>query len=322
MKSFITYQLIIFSIICVKLNSQNLAVLDIAPINYDHDYSLKISKHIRNIIKNNINIKIMDIEKISNILDREDIDNKWCADKWCSREIGKLININQIFSSSIEKNGEKLNIFGMIYDVEKDTILRQYNYLFFEEKNYLLTEIEVMIYNLFDKDLPQELTVQHEYIHQRSQALLGITEKKNKKNATIRSVIFPGLGHRYLNKKPLSNIFFIAQSFFMTNIFYNYFQYRQTSNFYNDLKNNYNNSDNNDEIQNLRNKINKEHISLKSYVNKRKVFTNYMIGFWIFNIYHTRKNSPTTIEILEEIDKNFSYNNLIINKINQKTIDE
>lgn len=47
-----------------------------------------------------------------------------------------------------------------------------------------------------------------------------------------------------------------------------------------------------------------------------------MIGFWIFNIYHTRKNSPTTIEILEEIDKNFSYNNLIINKINQKTIDE
>ena len=57
MKSFITYQLIIFSIICVKLNSQNLAVLDIAPINYDHDYSLKISKYIRNIIKNIINIK-------------------------------------------------------------------------------------------------------------------------------------------------------------------------------------------------------------------------------------------------------------------------
>ena len=106
MKSFITYQLIIFSIICVKLNSQNLAVLDIAPINYEHDYSLKISKHIRNIIKNNINIKIMDIDEISNILDKEDalFEAKSFNDFYYLKQLNEDQNFFNINSNSLKKS--------------------------------------------------------------------------------------------------------------------------------------------------------------------------------------------------------------------------
>lgn len=321
MKSFKTYQLIIFYFFSVSLNSQTIAVLDIAPINYDYNNSLKISNYIRKIVKNDMKVDVMDIGEISRVLNRDNIDNKWCADEWCSKEIGKLINKNKILTSSIEQNGKVLNIYGMIYDVEKDTVLKKYSYLFFEEDNYLLTEIQIMVYYLFDRDLTPDLKIQHEYINLRSEALLGITEKNIKKNATIRSLLFPGLGHRYLNKKLHSNIFVATQSFFISNTLYNYLQYRLTSNFYNDLKNNYNKSDDSAEIQILRKQLNEEYSSLKSYINRRKIFTNLAISFWIFNIYHTRKNSPTTIQILEEIDKKF-LGNPSIEEIGRRKIDE
>ena len=179
-------------------------------------------------------------------------------------------------------------------------------YLFYEENNYLLTEIEIMVYMLLEKELTSDLIIQHEYIHKRSQALLGVTEKIYRKNATIRSIIYPGLGHRYLKKKLLSNIIITTQSLLISNTINNYFQYLQSSNYYNNLKNNYNNSDNVEEIKILRNQIDQEHNFLKSYINRRKTFTSIFLSFWMLNIIHTRMISPSTTEILEELANIYS----------------
>ena len=133
------YQFIIIFAFNMTLKSQSLAVLDIAPINFNNDYSIKISNYIRNIIESTINTPIMNINEISTILNKENINNKWCADDWCAKEIGKLIKKDRVFISSIGKKGNQLDLYGMIYDVKNDTIVKEYMYLFYEENNYLLT---------------------------------------------------------------------------------------------------------------------------------------------------------------------------------------
>jgi len=302
------------------LKSQSLAVLDIAPINFNKDYSLKISNYIRNIISSTMNISITNINEISTILNQDNINNRWCADDWCAKEIGKLIKRDRVFISSISKKGNELNLYGMIYDVKNDTIVKEYKYLFYEENNYLLTEIEIMTYMLLEKELKPDLIIQHEYIHKRSQALLGITEKNHRKNAMIKSIVYPGLGHRYLKKKLLSNIIITTQSLLISNTINNYFKYVKSSNDYKNLKNTYNNSDNVEEIEILRNQINQEHNSLKSYIYRRKTFTNIFLSFWMLNIIHARVISPSTTEILDEIANIYStYPE--IEKIYEKKID-
>jgi len=314
------YQFIIIFLFSITIKAQSLAVLDIAPINFNTDSSLKISNYIRNIISSSMNISIMDINEISTILNQDNINNRWCADDWCAKEIGSLIKKDRVFISSISKKGNELDLYGMIYDVKNDTIINEYKYLFYEENNYLLTEIEIMVYMLLEKELKIDLIIQHEYIHKRSQALLGITEKKYKKNALIRSIVYPGLGHKYLKKKLLSNIIITTQSLLISNTINNYFKYVKSSNEYKDLKNSYNKSDNVDEIEILRNQINQKHNSLKSFINRRKTFTNIFLSFWVLNIIHARMVSPSTTEILDEIANTYStYPE--IEKIYEKKID-
>ena len=139
-------------------------------------------------------------EAIRTILSGDKMNNRWCAEQWCGKEVGELLNAEKVIASSVWKDDEMYRINGLLIEMSSDSVTQTHQFSFVGEEASLFTEVEVMAYQLLGKPMPLELSRQHEYIFERSVALQGITERRTRLTATLLSTAVPGLGQFYLKK--------------------------------------------------------------------------------------------------------------------------
>ena len=182
------------------LFAQQLAVLDIAPIEITEDNALTLSKHFREVISVKLGEASMPPEAIRKVLLGDKVNNRWCAEEWCGKEVGELLNAEKVVVSSVWKDDEMYRINGLLIEMSSDSVTQSHQFNFVGEEASLFTEVEVMAYQLFGKPMPPELSRQHEYISERSLALQGIIERRTRLTATLLSTAVPGLGQFYLKR--------------------------------------------------------------------------------------------------------------------------
>ena len=92
--------LLIAFVLLSSIKSQGLAVLDIAPLDISDEKILTLSEQFREVISTKIGREIMSAESVQKILEDDQVNNRWCAEEWCGKEIGGLLKAEEIIVSS------------------------------------------------------------------------------------------------------------------------------------------------------------------------------------------------------------------------------
>ncbi len=288
------------------LFAQQLAVLDIAPIEISEEDALTLSKHFREVISVKIGEASMPPESIRKVLSGDKVNNRWCAEEWCGKEVGELLSAEKVVVSSVWKDEEIYRINGLLIDTAKDTVAQTHKFDFAGEEASLFTEVEVMAYQLFGKPMPPDLSRQHQYITERSLALQGITERRTRLTATLLSTAVPGLGQFYLKRIIWGGTWLGTELALGSTALSHYIDWRDAYGDFFEFEEMYLASTDVVEIEDYRNEMLRTYDVAENAINQRKKTTRIIASLWVLNILHAYLISPSTEEILEEIEVRYA----------------
>ena len=309
MKTVRLYQSFLLLIIALAIGQgQQLAILDIAPLEIPETEVLTLSEHFREIVSSKIGESIIPIEKVREVLSVDKVNNRWCAEEWCAREVGELLGVEKVIVSSIWKDGELYKLNGKLVAMGDTLLEKEYSFNFAGEEESLLPEVEVMAYELLSKQVPQELQLQHQYIDERSLALQGITEKKTRLTATLLSTAVPGLGQLYLKRKLWGGLWMATQLSLGAATLNQYLNYKDSYDEFYAFEDLYQASTDVDTIFAYRNDMLRTYDNTKTFIDQRKQLTQIIFSLWALNILQANILSPSTEEILKDISIRFSHN--------------
>ena len=289
-------------------HGQQLAILDIAPVEIPETDALTLSEHFREVVSSKIGESIIPIEKVREVLLGDKVNNRWCAEEWCAREVGELLGVEKVIVSSIWKDGELYKLNGKLVAMEDTLLEKEHTFNFAGEEESLIPEVEVMAYELLSKQMPQELLLQHQYIDERSLALQGITEKKTRLTATLLSTAVPGLGQIYLKRKLWGGLWMATQLSLGAATLNQYLSYKDSYDEFYVFEDLYQASTDVDTIFAYRNEMLKTYDNTKTFIDQRKQLTQIIFSLWALNILQANIMSPSTEEILKDISIRFSHN--------------
>ncbi len=302
--------LLIAFVLLSSIKSQGLAVLDIAPLDISDEKILTLSEQFREVISTKIGREIMSAESVQKILEDDQVNNRWCAEEWCGKEIGGLLKAEETIVSSIWKDDKIYRIKGLLINIESDSVTISHEFDFAGEEESLFNEVEYMAHVLLSTSQPPEIQRQHEYIDEKSLALQGITEKRMRLKATLLSTVVPGLGQYYLKNKLTGGAWLSTQLILGSFALSEYLTWRDSYDDYYRYEDLYLTSTDVNDIENYRNEMIKTYDLAKSSIKDRKKITNIISSLWILNILHAYLISPSTDEILNDISIRFSHHHI------------
>ncbi|HIB95051.1 MAG TPA: hypothetical protein EYO70_00685, partial [Candidatus Marinimicrobia bacterium] len=97
MKSVQVHRSFLLLVLALSLShGQQLAILDIAPVEIPETDALTLSEHFREVVSSKIGESIIPIDKVREVLSGDKVNNRWCAEEWCAREVGELLGVEKV----------------------------------------------------------------------------------------------------------------------------------------------------------------------------------------------------------------------------------
>ena len=137
--------------------------------------------------------------------------------------IGDSLGMQYIITGAIKKNDDRYRLEAFLTDVVTGKPERVINTNYSGPVDGMITELEIMAWEIMDQDPPESLTSKRK----------GKTKKKIKRpnaktslGALARATVMPGWGHRYLEQDTKSYMFFGSELVALTLGYFSYIEYK------------------------------------------------------------------------------------------------
>lgn len=137
--------------------------------------------------------------------------------------IGDSLGMQYIITGAIKKNDDRYRLEAFLTDVVTGKAERVINTNYSGPVDGMITELEIMAWEIMDQDPPESLTSKRK----------GKTKKKIKRpnaktslGALARATVMPGWGHRYLEQDTKSYMFFGSELVALTLGYFSYIEYK------------------------------------------------------------------------------------------------
>ncbi len=166
----------------------------------------------RKLIETNLFI-VVDRNNMQEILEEQNFQQSGaCTDLSCMVQIGQMLGVKKMVGGTIGLLGSKYIIDLQLVDVESGQIEKIENTEYLGPVEGLDASIGRVTLQLTGQQVPEDVKLTEDLSERRlfrtNEGYLKYTEeKRSPKTASIRSLIFPGLGHFY-NEKPAKGILF------------------------------------------------------------------------------------------------------------------
>lgn len=138
-------------------------------------------------------------QEMNEILEEQGFQQKdGCTSAECAAEVGGLLGVKNIVKGSIGKVGETYTIDAQIISVNTGATIKTVNKTYSGKIDGLITEIEIMAFDLVEMDPPDYLVKRQQ---KGLEPLTGTPKVKTKTGALLRSAFFPGWGQFYSGYK-------------------------------------------------------------------------------------------------------------------------
>lgn len=180
-----------------------LAIVDFTPQGIVSLEAQTLTHRFAEVILTTGKVDIYDRETMATFMTENGYDESGCGDTKCISKLGRELDLPFMISGSIEKVGDNYGLSATLYDVTGDSITRKKDNIFFGDTDRLISEIEIMAWEILGLPLPDSLKSKSGKLNQ----LLMGTGPRTRVAALTRSAIFPGLGQIYLGEDQLGYLY-------------------------------------------------------------------------------------------------------------------
>tara|TARA_B100000315_G_scaffold167006_1_gene155559 strand:- start:641 stop:2044 length:1404 start_codon:yes stop_codon:yes gene_type:complete len=264
------------------------AVLDFDPRGISTLEAQSLTDRFAAELNNTEEVILVDRRAMNEVLDEQGFEAQGCTSEECAAEVGALLGVKYMVNGSVGRIGDTFTIDAKMFFVATGVAERTKSKTYAGPVDGLITEIELLAWDLMELDPPRRLT---------KKQIGGISQPKQRTRfgALMRSTMVPGLGQFYSDKKLWGWIWLGSETLIGALAYMQFSEYQTASNEYNSLLSQYSLSENPSEISDLRIQAKQQHVKMNS-ANGMMTNMLYALGtVWVSNMIHAYLTGPNSV---------------------------
>ena len=261
------------------------AVLDFDPRGISTLEAQTLTDRFAAELNNTEQVILVDRRAMNEVLDEQGFEAQGCTSEECAAEVGALLGVKYMVNGSVGKIGDTFTIDAKMFFVATGVAERTRSKTYAGPVDGLITEIELLAWDLMELDPPRRLT---------NKQIGGISQPKQRTRfgALMRSTMVPGLGQFYSDKKLWGWIWIGSEALIGTVAYMKFSEYQKANSEYISLLDQYNLSENPTEIADLKIQAQDQHAKMNS-ANEMMTNMLYAVGtIWVSNMIHAYLTGP------------------------------
>ena len=272
----------------VALDKITVAVLDFDPRGISTLEAQTLTDRFAAELNNTEQVILVDRRAMNEVLDEQGFEAQGCTSEECAAEVGALLGVKYMVNGSVGKIGDTFTIDAKMFFVATGVAERTRSKTYAGPVDGLITEIELLAWDLMELDPPRRLT---------NKQIGGISQPKQRTRfgALMRSTMVPGLGQFYSDKKLWGWIWIGSEALIGTVAYMKFSEYQKANSEYISLLDQYNLSENPTEISDLKIQAQDQHAKMNS-ANDMMTNMLYAVGtVWVTNMIHAYLTGPNSM---------------------------
>jgi len=272
----------------IALDKITVAVLDFDPRGISTLEAQSLTDRFAAELNNTEQVILVDRRSMNEVLDEQGFEAQGCTSEECAAEVGALLGVKYMVNGSVGRIGDTFTIDAKMFFVATGVAERTKSKTYAGPVDGLITEIELLAWDLMELDPPRRLT---------KKQIGGISQPKQRTRfgALMRSTMVPGLGQFYSDKKLWGWIWLGSETLIGALAYMQFSEYQTASNEYNSLLSQYSLSENPSEIADLRIQAKQQHVKMNS-ANGMMTNMLYALGtVWVSNMIHAYLTGPNSV---------------------------
>lgn len=269
----------------IALDKITVAVLDFDPRGISTLEAQTLTDRFAAELNNTEQVILVDRRAMNEVLDEQGFEAQGCTSEECAAEVGALLGVKYMVNGSVGRIGNTFTIDAKMFFVATGVAERTKSKTYAGPVDGLITEIELLAWDLMELDPPRRLT---------KKQIGGVSQPKQRTRfgALMRSTMVPGLGQFYSDKKLWGWIWIGSEALIGTVAYMKFSEYQTASNEYNSLLSQYSLSENPTEISDLKIQAQDQHAKMNS-ANEMMTNMLYAVGtIWVSNMIHAYLTGP------------------------------
>ena len=276
----------LLAIIHTSLLAQNtlptVAVIDFDARGISQLEAQTLTDRFRSSIGNTGAVRLVERRMMEEVLQEQGFQQTGCTTDECAVEVGQLLGVQYMVGGAIGKVGETFTIDSRMISVETGASIRTRNISYVGKVDGLIVEIEVLAYAMVEMDPPREVLARR----RAGMSAVAAPVVKTKTGAMMRSLVFPGLGHFYAEKRLWGFGWILSELAVAGLIYTNYTIYQAALDDYNTSMDLYRSETDVKQIADYKSQARESHKEMDSANEEIRMLTTVAGGLWLANALH------------------------------------
>ena len=212
-----------------------------------------------------------------------------CSSEECAAEVGAMLGVEFMINGAIGKLGDTYTIDAKMFEVATGAAAKTINTTYSGKVDGLITEIEILAWELMDLKPPRSLTDKRQG---GSQSASTAVAEKNRFGAAVRSLILPGWGQLYSGNKLMGWSFLGGEAIIGALAFSSYSAYSKAKSDVISFNEQYKNATDQSQISDLRAKTLQAESDQISSNDQMTMMIYAAGGIWAINVVHAMLTGP------------------------------
>jgi len=260
-----------------------LAVLDFDPRGISTLEAQTLTDRFASELNNTNQVNLVDRRSMNEVLEEQGFESEGCTSEECAAEVGALLGVQYMVNGAIGKIGNTFTIDAKMFSVSTGVAERTKSKTYAGPVDGLITEIELLAWDLMELTPPSRLTSRRRGTQQTA---LTPPRGKTRFGAFMRSTIFPGWGQFYSDRKLMGWVWLGSEVAVGTLAYTQFSAYQTSHDDYIDFQAQYRASADPTEIGALKQKSKSSHSDMMAANDQMTTMLYALGGIWAANVLH------------------------------------
>ena len=236
-------------------------------------------------------LRLVERQMMEEVLQEQGFQQTGCTSDECAVEVGQLLGVQNMIGGAIGKVGETFTIDMRMFSVQTGENIRTKNVSFGGAVDGLITEIEILAYQISGLEATDEL------LEIRKTGIIGpglAVKPKTRFGAMMRSMFIPGAGQFYSERKRWGYTWLLSEIAIGGGIAFFGTEYQTAFDDYNSTVDLYTNETDVDMIQEYKDQAHVHHENMDNAATMAETLAYAAAGVWAANVLHALITGPKT----------------------------
>jgi len=282
------------------LEKITVAVLDFDPRGISALEAQSLTDRFAAELNNTEQVILVDRRSVNEVLDEQGYETEGCTSEECAAEVGALLGVKYMINGSIGKIGDTFTIDAKMFFVATGVAERTKSKTYSGPVDGLITEIELLAWELMELEPPDRLTNKQLGIPQVG---FQAPRQKTRFGALIRSTIIPGWGQFYSNRSLMGWTMLGSEIAVGALAYMQYSAYQTANDEFIDFQAQYRASINPTEIADLKQQAQSSYSDMSTAKDQATTLVYAVGAIWVANIIHAVIIGPKDLATVEKKSK-------------------